>query len=144
MKCSKCKFTTFDGYEFCPRCNSDFSQIQKKLSIIPYIVNENNNYLLDIDKDIKEEPVLTDDHETIEETVQSEENIKEEHSDKEENLDNLLDTTTVSDSSEEDTISLEDINMEVEHNKVDESSDDDSISLDDIDLGDLLETNRED
>jgi hypothetical protein len=171
MKCPKCGFTTFDGYEFCPKCNNDFSDAHKKLSIIPYTINENNNYLLE-KKDIPEPTI--DEEQAVEEIPENTQDVVEKT--EEENIDNLLETTTIDDKSENDvkledvnlsdndeSISLDDINlneeaedenaiklenldMELEHNKADDFSDTDeeSISLDDIDLDNLLETNRED
>ncbi len=47
MKCPKCNYTTFDSYHFCPKCNTDFSSVFKKLSIIFYELGPNNNYLVE-------------------------------------------------------------------------------------------------
>ncbi len=137
MKCNKCNFTTFDGYEFCPNCNNDFSSAQKKLHIIPYNITDENNYLIEV-----EEPVENN----IEEIHIEEPVSEQQEQSSSEDIESLLDTTAVDSNKidEEDTIKIDDIDMEIEHNKADDSSDDDSISLDDINLDDLLETNRED
>ncbi len=141
MKCSKCGYITFDSYEFCPRCNTDFSKILKKLSIIPYTINDNNNYLIE-SEEIENIESNQLDINNFKEQEHNNINKEEQETKESENLEEVLDTKT----NEDDEIKLDniDIDFEVEHNEADSNEEDDgSISLEDINIDDLLETNRE-
>ena len=160
MKCSKCNYTSFDFHNFCPKCNTDLTNLKKILNIIDFEINDHNNYLIESkpsddiptepdknyqEKDIEEAPATSD---KLDEETTVVESITVPSSDSEKsdtNDDNTISLDNILDNNKTDTISGEDHNKPspkingLETGKVD----DDEISLDDIDLGDLLETNRE-
>ncbi len=168
MKCNKCNYTSFDYHHFCPKCNTDLTNLKKNLNIISFEINDLNNYLRELKS--------VDD--TVDTLVESEETTQESNFE-EASVSNHIQDTPVKDSDEislesidfdksktdskneegNDAISLENIlennepaSIQTESNNQPSEqvnglettkSDDDEISLDDIDLGDLLETNRE-
>ncbi len=49
MKCPKCNFITFDFYDKCPKCDTDFTESKRDLNIIDYSLSDENNYLIPLE-----------------------------------------------------------------------------------------------
>ena len=138
MKCSKCQYTTFDHYKFCPKCNTQFEPLRLQLHIIDYTLTDDNNYLFYLNQ--KDNSIDTEKKEDIIAANENIKNNKTSQQQSDDSLENILDSGKYDDKTEKQ--SMEDnsmINPEVESF---EKTDDDTIELDQIDLGDLLDTNK--
>ena len=143
MKCTKCNYTTFDFHKFCPKCNSDFTGLKKKLYIIEFSLTDETNYLNFLNKDINainEQPAVSIDKEPPAE--HSNESPPKERIEKlpDKKVDELLETSNVTDDSATiDQVVTENFKEALETFS---DNDDDTIELDSLDLEDLLDTNK--
>ena len=135
MKCSKCSYTTFDNYDFCPKCSNDFSLLKKELNLLSFTLTDSNNYLLS-----KNEPVIKESVEKILQNNKTDNNEKISHNNfKEESTKDEVSAILENFEKSGNSIPKETTESKVEHFEIE----DDDISLEDIGLEELLETNRE-
>ncbi len=160
MKCSKCGYTTFDIYEFCPKCRNDFTMARDTLGLLKYTLTDSNNYLIDPVEPFTENNFR--ERETLSSSPMAEQQLTgnnelgeinnipapEENADKDDNG-----AITLEDVDHDEIVAaLENFEEKDDNVKTDElgselenftQEDDGEISLEDIGLDDLLETNRE-
>ena len=127
MKCIKCGYTTFDIYDFCPKCNSDLTIPAKTLNLLKYNLTESNNYLIEDNKEILEEF-----HENGN-SIQNRNGEEEPEAIKEN--ENLKGDDFIENSDKDDVLTLEDVEADEVAAALDnfeKDKEDDAISIEDV------------